>query len=237
MNNTTGPLILIPSPLGDTAPMEVLPLIIRQWIERIDHYIVENEKTARRFIKKIVPNKNQSELVLSILDKYSSEIEIKDYLNPCLEGKPIGLLSDAGCPGIADPGALIVAKAHHLNILVKPLVGPSSLFLALMASGLNGQNFAFNGYLPIDKAEKRKAILQLEQRAMQQQQAQLFIETPYRNTALFEQLCDTLNGKTKLTIATNLTLPEEYIKTNTVSEWKKTKGLDLHKKPTLFIFQ
>ena len=217
--------------------MEVLPLIIRQWIERIDHYIVENEKTARRFIKKIVPNKNQSELVLSILDKYSSEIEIKDYLNPCLEGKPIGLLSDVGCPGIADPGALIVAKAHHLNILVKPLVGPSSLFLALMASGLNGQNFAFNGYLPIDKAEKRKAILQLEQRAMQQQQAQLFIETPYRNTALFEQLCDTLNGKTKLTIATNLTLPEEYIKTNTVSEWKKTKGLDLHKKPTLFIFQ
>ncbi|MDA0773426.1 MAG: SAM-dependent methyltransferase [Bacteroidetes bacterium] len=237
MNNTTGPLILIPSPLGDTAPMEVLPLIIRQWIERIDHYIVENEKTARRFIKKIAPNKKQSELVLSILDKYSSEIEIKDYLNPCLEGKPIGLLSDAGCPGIADPGALIVAKAHHLNIVVKPLVGPSSIFLALMASGLNGQNFAFNGYLPIDKAEKRKAILKLEQRAMQQQQAQLFIETPYRNTALFEQLCDTLNGKTKLTIATNLTLPEEYIKTNTVSEWKKTKGLDLHKKPTLFIFQ
>jgi len=237
MANAYGPLILIPTPLGDDAPMEVLPLIIRQWVEKIDHYIVENEKTARRFIKKIAPNKKQADLSIYILDKYSAELEIKDYLDPCLQGYPMGVLSDAGCPGVADPGALIVEKAHQNNIVVKPLVGPSSLLLALMASGLNGQNFAFNGYLPIDKMAKKKTMLQLEQRARRDQQAQLFIETPYRNQVLFEQLCKVLNNETRLTVACNLTLPEEYIKTQSIVDWKKSKAPDLHKKPTLFILQ
>ena len=149
----------------------------------------------------------------------------------------MGVLSDAGCPGVADPGALIVEKAHQNNIDVKPLVGPSSLLLALMASGLNGQNFAFNGYLPIDKMAKKKTMLQLEQRARRDHQAQLFIETPYRNQVLFEQLCKVLNNETRLTVACNLTLPEEYIKTQSIVDWKKAKAPNLHKKPTLFILQ
>lgn len=231
------PLVILPAPLGETPPLEVLPLSIRHWIEKIDHYIVENEKIARRTIKKIAPQKKQEELQFYILDKYSQEIEIQPYLEPCLSGTPMGVLSDAGCPGIADPGALIVARAHRLNIPVKPLVGPSSILLGLMASGLNGQQFTFNGYLPIDASQKKKRLQQLEQRAKQFNEAQLFIETPYRNQKLFTFLCKVLSPHTQVTIACHITTPEEWIKTKTIKEWKSTAAPNLHKRPTLFILQ
>ena len=231
------PLVILPAPLGETAPLEVLPLSIRHWIEKIDYYIVENEKVARRTIKKIAPKKKQEELQFYILDKYSQEIEIQPYLEPCLSGIPMGVLSDAGCPGIADPGALIVARAHRLNIPVKPLVGPSSILLGLMASGLNGQQFTFNGYLPIDASQKKKRLQQLEQRAKQFNEAQLFIETPYRNQKLFTFLCKVLSPHTQVTIACHITTPEEWIKTKTIKEWKSTAAPNLHKRPTLFILQ
>lgn len=153
MNSEISPkgiLHLIPTPLGESAPLEVLPLSIKKVVEDLTHFIVENEKMARRFIKKISPNKNQDELVLFPLNKFTSQEEINSYLDPCLEGTSMGLLSDAGCPGIADPGAVIVSMAHRNDILVKPQIGPSSIVLAMMSSGMNGQNFAFNGYLPID---------------------------------------------------------------------------------------
>jgi 16S rRNA (cytidine1402-2'-O)-methyltransferase len=227
-------LYLIPSPLGDTFQSEAFPIQIKYIIEKLDYFIVENEKEARKFIKKISPDKKQSTLKLFPLNKHTSADEIATYLNPCLEGNDMGLISDAGCPGIADPGAIILQKAYPLNIKVKPLVGPSSILLAMMSSGLNGQNFAFNGYLPIDKNERKKAIKKLENRSQKWDQSQIFMETPYRNEKLLEDLKHTLDQKTKLCIALELTQPDEFIKTMTVEEWNKTK-LDLHKKPAIFI--
>ncbi|MEH6511882.1 MAG: SAM-dependent methyltransferase, partial [Maribacter arcticus] len=153
-NGKTGNVYLIPSTLGDMEPLEVLPISIKQTIEQLDYYIVENEKTARHFIKKISPRKSQPSLKLSVLNKFTEAQEIPTFLNPCFEGFDVGILSEAGCPGIADPGAAVVKIAHEKNIQVIPLVGPSSILLALMASGMNGQNFAFNGYLPIDNTER-----------------------------------------------------------------------------------
>ncbi|MEX0273237.1 MAG: SAM-dependent methyltransferase [Flavobacteriaceae bacterium] len=231
-----GKLYLIPSTLGDNEPLEVLPISIKQTIEKIDHYIVENEKTARRFIKKISPRKSQAELSIEILNKYTEDELLPQFLEPCREGKDIGVLSEAGCPGIADPGASIVRLAHAANIDVVPLVGPSSIVLALMGSGLNGQHFTFNGYLPIDSKERKKAIKKFERTAKADQRAQLFIETPYRNQKLLEELLKTLGDTTLLCIATDITLPTEYIKTKTVHEWQH-ETIDLHKRPTIFIFQ
>ena len=151
MTQAKGKLYLIPTRLGDNAPLEVLPISIKKIIETVDDYIVENEKTARRFIKKISSNKSQESLNIHIINKYTDASELPSYLNPCLNGNPVGLLSEAGCPGVADPGAEIVKIAHEKDIQVVPLVGPSSILLALMSSGMNGQNFTFNGYLPIDK--------------------------------------------------------------------------------------
>lgn len=229
-----GRLFLIPSRLGEQPPLEVLPLSIRKKISDIDFYIVENEKVARSFIKKIVPSKTQSELNFFILNKFTQDIEIPDFLEPCFRGVDIGLISDAGCPGIADPGAQIVSLAHQHNIKVIPLVGPSSILLSMMASGMNGQSFAFNGYLPIDKAECKSKIKQLEKRSLTDNQSQLFIETPYRNDAMFELLIKTLHPKTLLCIGCDLTLTTEYVQTKTVEQWKSVK-LDLHKKPCIFI--
>ena len=157
-----GKLYLIPTTLGNTEPLEVLPISVKKIIEQLNHFIVENEKTARRFIKKITPSKGQGNLQLMLLDKYSDEIEIQNYLDVCEEGISVGILSEAGVPAIADPGASIAKLAHEKGIQVVPLVGPSSILLAMMASGMNGQSFAFNGYLPIDKAERKRAIKQLE---------------------------------------------------------------------------
>ena len=227
-------LYLIPSPLGNTFQSEALPNQIKLIIEKLDYFIVENEKEARRFIKKISPYKKQSSLKLFPLNKHITTDEIANYLNPCLEGNDMGLISDAGCPGIADPGAVIVQKAYPLNIRVKPLVGPSSILLAMMSSGLNGQNFAFNGYLPVEKNERKKAIKYLENKSQKWDQSQIFMETPYRNEKLMKDLKRLLDRETKLCIAFELTQPYEFIKTMTIGEWNKTK-LHLHKKPCIFI--
>lgn len=230
----TGTLYLIPTTLGETEPFEVLPMSVKKTIEQVNHYIVENEKSARRFIKKISPRKSQPSLQLYILDRFTDEIESQHYLDACFEGIDVGLLSEAGVPGIADPGAIVVKMAHHKNIKVKPLVGPSSIIMAMMASGLNGMNFSFNGYLPIDKAGRKKSIKQLERISFEKDQSQLFIETPYRNEKMFADLKKTLSVNTLLCVAVDITLPKEYIKTMTVEEWKKEK-IDLHKRPAIFI--
>lgn len=234
--NPQGKLYLIPCTLGDTAPLEVLPLLVKKAVEEIDHYIVEHEKNARSFIKSIVPKKSQPDLHFSLINKYTEDSDIPNMLDPCLNGIDMGVISDAGCPGIADPGAAIVEQAHLKGIKVVPLVGPSSILMAMMASGFNGQNFAFNGYLPIDKQDRKKEIKRLERLSEEQNQSQLFIETPYRNNPFLESLINTLHPQTKLCVACDITLSTEYIKTYTAKEWKKIK-VDLSKRPTLFIIQ
>lgn len=232
----TGTLYLIPTRLGDNPPLEVLPISIKKVIEKLDDYIVENEKTARRFIKRVTPNKAQPSLRLKVLNKYTLQEELNTFLEPCLNGQSMGLLSEAGCPAIADPGADIVSIAHQNNIKVVPIVGPSSIILALMSSGMNGQSFTFNGYLPIDKHERKSSIKALEKRSYELNQSQLFIETPYRNNQMLQDLVATLHPNTRLCVACDLTLPTEYIKTKPASDWKSNKE-DFHKRPAIFIIQ
>ena len=234
--NTYGTLFLITSTLGDNSPLEVLPLSVKTKVEELNHFIIENEKAARRFIKKLAPNKNQDALNLYPRNKVTTQEEIATYLNPCLEGVPMGMMSDAGTPGVADPGAIIVSKAHKIGVVVKPLVGPSSLILAMMSSGLNGQSFAFNGYLPVDQKQRKQALLKFEKKATRENQAQLFIETPYRSTVLFKDLISTLLPSTLVCIACDLTLSTEFIKTLTIQEWKKQKP-DVEKRPCIFIIE
>ncbi|MGM5471022.1 SAM-dependent methyltransferase [Flavobacteriaceae bacterium LMO-SS05] len=234
MNPEFGKLYLIPTRLGDNPPLEVLPLSIKKIIEELDDYIVENEKSARRFIKRVSPGKSQPSLRLKLLNKYTQEHELDNYLDPCKAGISIGLLSEAGCPAIADPGSDIVKLAHNNNIQVVPLVGPSSIVLAMMGSGMNGQSFAFNGYLPIDQSERKTALKRLEKLSSDHNQTQLFIETPYRNNKILEDICTILHPNTRVCVACDLTLSTEYIKTATVSEWNHIK-VDLHKRPTIFV--
>jgi 16S rRNA (cytidine1402-2'-O)-methyltransferase len=229
-----GKLYLIPTTLGESVPDDVLPQTISRVISFTDDFIVENEKTARKFIKAIQADKVQAILRLSILNKRTSPEDYNLMLKPIFEGKNIGLMSEAGCPGIADPGAVIVKIAHEKGIQVVPLVGPSSILLALMASGMNGQSFAFNGYLPIEKTEKKSALKNLERLSFEKDQSQIFIETPYRNNKLLEDMIQILHPNTLLCIACDITLPSEYIKTIRVADWKKTK-VDLHNRPCIFI--
>lgn len=231
---TRGKLYLIPTTLGESDPLDVLPYSIKRTIEFIDDYIVENEKTARKFIKSIDPEKVQASLRLSALNKHTEASEYNKMIQPCLEGKNIGLMSEAGCPGVADPGAVIVKLAHEKNIQVIPLVGPSSILLAMMASGMNGQNFAFIGYLPIDKTDKKITLRNLEKLSQDKNQSQIFIETPYRNNKMLEDILQALQPNTHLCVAADITLPTEYIKTMRVSDWKKTK-IELHNRPAIFI--
>jgi len=231
-----GKLFLIPTTLGDNEPLEVLPISIKRTIEGIDHYIVENEKSARRFIKKISPRKSQPGLLIEVLNKYTEPEAVPAFLRPCLEGLDVGVLSEAGCPGIADPGADVIKIAHQKSIQVVPLVGPSSIVLALMASGLNGQNFAFNGYLPIESTERKKVIKSLEKKSISLGQSQIFIETPYRNDKLLAEILKILSNRTQLCIACDLTLSSEYIATKSITDWKNTLP-DLNKRPAIFIIQ
>ena len=231
-----GNLYLIPNLLGESEVAQVLPAHVREVVLLCKHFIVENAKNARHFIKQIAPEHPQSELELFVLNKHTPEEDKQSFLSPCLAGLPMGIISDAGCPAIADPGSDVVRLAHRKGIRVVPLVGPSSLLLSLMASGLNGQSFAFNGYLPIDKSERKAALKRLENRAKEERQSQLFIETPYRNEALFEEMLQLLSSQTSLCVATNVTLSQESIHTYTIAEWKhKRKGLQLDKQPTIFI--
>src|SRR5690606_5361114 len=232
----SGRLFLIPTTLGESNPIEVLPYSVRKLMESIDHYIVENEKTARRSIKQVVQGKNQQALKLNVLNKFTEAQSLASFLDPCKEGLDVGLLSEAGCPGIADPGAEMVKLAHEMGIRVIPIVGPSSILLAMMGSGMNGQSFTFLGYLPIDKRERKQELKNLERISAEKNQAQIFIETPYRNNQMLEDLVQTLHPATRLCVACDLTLATEYIVTKPAGDWSKTK-IDLHKRPTIFVIQ
>lgn len=228
-----GTLFLIPSLLGDNEPHEVLPMRIRKVIDQTDHYIVENEKSARAFIKRVNPQKAQPSLQLYVLNKYTEATEYARFLEACRNGQPVGIISEAGAPCIADPGAAIVSIAHRENIPVEPLVGPSSILLALMASGMNGQNFTFNGYLPVDTYGRKKAIRHLEA-AARKGTTQIFMETPYRNNKMLEDVVAAADDRTLLCVAADITLPSQFIQTKPVAQWRKSLP-DLHKRPCIFI--
>ena len=229
-----GKLYLIPTILGEGTQESTLPSTILKAIKEIDVFIVENLRTARRHIRKLDREKNIDATTFYSYGKYDTLNLEQDFLPHILSGQNIGLLSEAGLPCVADPGSKIVAYAHDFQIDVVPFVGPSSILLALMASGLNGQNFAFTGYLPIDKAERTKIIKQLEELVKKTGQTQIFMETPYRNNQLIETLLKTCSNNTKLCTASDITLPTENIKTKTIAEWKQTK-INLDKKPTIFL--
>src|SRR6201996_1382617 len=228
-----GTLFLIPVPLADEAAAKSFTPYLIDTINHIKEYIVENEKTARRFLKEAGLKTPQSELVIHDYGKYNRD-SLKAFFTGLTAGKDVGLMSEAGCPGIADPGADIVAEAHKRGIKVVPLVGPSSILLALMASGFNGQSFTFHGYLPIDKVERAKKIKELESLASRFNQTQLFIETPFRNNQMLEEILRSCTAKTRLCIACNLTAEDEFVQTKTIAEWKQ-KVPDLHKTPTIFL--
>jgi 16S rRNA (cytidine1402-2'-O)-methyltransferase len=232
-NMPYGTLFLIPVPLAEEAAVKSFTPYLTDTINSIKEYIVENEKTARRFLKEAGLKTPQSELVIHDYGKHNRD-NLKSFFSGLLVGHDVGLMSEAGCPGVADPGAEIVAEAHKRGIKVVPLVGPSSILLAMMASGFNGQSFAFTGYLPIDKVQRAKRIKELETMAARFDQAQVFIETPFRNNALLEELLKTAQLKTRLCIACNLTATDEVVQTKTIAEWQ-VKVPGLHKKPTIFI--
>lgn len=227
-------LFLIPVTLGDTELRRVLPDYNRDVILGIRHFIVENVRTARRFLKKVEPSIVIDDLVFYELNKHTSPEQVSGYLKPLVAGEPVGVISEAGCPAVADPGADVVALAQRKGYPVVPLVGPSSILLSVMASGFNGQSFAFHGYLPIEAGERMAAIKRLEGRIYSENQTQLFIETPYRNRKLAEELIKLCRPSTKLCIASNLTCADEFVRTRPVKEWAG-KLPDLDKKPTIFL--
>ena len=227
-------LFLIPVTLGNTELRRVLPEFNRDVILGIRHFIVENVRTARRFLKKVEPSIVIDDLVFYELNKHTSPEQVSGYLKPLAAGEPVGVISEAGCPAVADPGADVVALAQRKGYPVVPLVGPSSILLSVMASGFNGQSFAFHGYLPIEAGERMAAIKRLEGRIYSENQTQLFIETPYRNRKLAEELIKLCRPSTKLCIASNLTCADEFVRTRPVKEWAG-KLPDLDKKPTIFL--
>ncbi len=231
-----GKLYLIPTPLGPDA-VSTIPEYVIQILHRLEYFIAERAKTARHFIKSTKPIKAFSELHFSELNKHTPPEAIADFLAPASKGYDIGLLSEAGCPGVADPGAEIVRIAHQSDIEVIPLVGPSSILLALMASGMNGQSFAFQGYLSPKPFDLAKDLKRAEQLSVKLNQTQIFIETPYRNNKFIEQALKTLSPHTRLCIAANLTCENQYVKTRTIKAWKANKLPDLHKIPAIFLIQ
>lgn len=228
-------LFLIPAYLSEESPIDYFAPSIKEYILKTDYFFVENEKTARKVIKFFAPEKKQSDLKLFILDKYSESNDLKEAQKLMKSGQDFGLLSEAGLPCIADPGNLMVKWCHENIIKVIPINGPSSIILALISSGFNGQEFTFHGYLPIDKEQKKKQILFLENQVQKSGYSQIFMETPYRNNQLLEDLIKFLNPNTKLCIAANINHPtEEFIKTLKISDWKNKKP-ELHKIPAVFV--
>jgi 16S rRNA (cytidine1402-2'-O)-methyltransferase len=229
-----GTLYLFPCPIGESAPEAVLPAANFEAMRAVDYFIVENTRTARRFLSKagIGPIER---LEFAELNEHTPAAEIESLLRPVLAGRNGGVISEAGVPAVADPGADIVAAAHRHGIRVVPLVGPSSILLALMASGQNGQSFAFNGYLPVKPPERLRAIRQFERRAVAEHQSQIFIETPYRNGKLFEEFLAVCAPQTRLTVASDISCPEEFIRTATIADWRTTSAPEIHKQPTIFI--
>ncbi len=230
-----GCLYLIPVPLAEHAEKSSYTLLHQEIFQQLNEYIVENEKTARKFLKEAGLKIPQSELVFHDYGKHAREkLDFNLVFKSVLAGSDLGLMSEAGCPAVADPGADVVAEAHRRGIRVIPLVGPSSIMLGLMASGFNGQSFAFHGYLPIDKSARNKKIKDLENQSFKDQSSHIFIETPYRNNQMLTDLIKACKPNTQLCIACNLTGEEEYILTQSLSLWAKTT-IDLHKKPCIFI--
>ena len=227
-------LYLLPVTLGDTAIEKVLPSYNREIIVNIKHFIVEDVRSARRFLKKVDADICIDKLTFYPLNKHTSPEAISGYLAPLAEGHSMGVISEAGCPAVADPGADVVAIAQKRNFKVVPLVGPSSIILSVMGSGFNGQSFAFHGYLPIEPADRMRRLKELEARVYSENQTQLFIETPYRNHKMLEDILKTCRPQTKLCIAANITCEGEFIQTKTVKEWKG-KLPELNKIPCIFL--
>ncbi|HPW65913.1 MAG TPA: SAM-dependent methyltransferase [Salinivirgaceae bacterium] len=230
----TGILYLIPTPISEDAVVDSLTSDIAQVLHKTQHYAVENIRTARRFIKSIDRNINIDELTFYEIGKNSAETEKSNIIDVLISGKNVGIMSEAGAPGVADPGSDIVLAAHKANITVMPLVGASSILLALMGSGLNGQKFAFHGYLPIKQNERQKSIKQLEKESYNLSQSQLFIETPYRNKAIFDDLIKICSSQTLLTVAVDLTGREQILETKSIQAWKSSK-IVFPKKPAIFV--
>lgn len=228
-------LYLIPVTLGDTPIEKVLPSYNADVIRAIKHFIVEDIRSARRFLKKVDSSINIDDLTFYPMGKHASADTFATYLRPLEQGQSVGVISEAGCPAVADPGADVVAIAQRKGLKVVPLVGPSSMILAVMASGFNGQSFAFNGYLPIEPSDRVKKLKQLEQKVYTEHQTQLFIETPYRNKKMFDEIVRACRPQTKLCIAAGITCEEEYIKTYTIQEWKKRELPDISKIPAIFL--
>ena len=234
----SGILYLIPCPISDeTAVADVTPAANQSIIDSLDYFIVENTRSARRFLSKSGYARAIDDATFVELNEHTTNPrDIAKMIEPLLAGRNAGVISEAGVPAVADPGQSVVELCHKHNIKVVPLVGPSSILMAVMASGLSGQSFAFNGYLPIKEPERSKTIKRLESRARAEQQSQLFIEAPYRNIKLFEQLLKTLQPDTRVCVACDITSKSEYIRTATVATWKKEKSMpDIQKRPTIFI--
>ncbi len=229
-----GKLYLLPVPLAENTAIAVLPAAHSELINHIRHYVVENEKTARKWLKEMGLKTPQSELEILVYGKHSEKQNLAPYFKAIKDGNDVALMSEAGCPGIADPGAELVAEAHRLGVEVVPLTGPSSILLSLMASGFNGQSFAFHGYLPIDKSARSKRLKELESIAERFSQSQIFIETPFRNNQLLDDILNSAHPQTQLCIACDITAESEFIQTKTLANWKKEKP-DLHKRPAIFI--
>lgn len=227
-------LYLVPVTLGDTEIDKVLPVYNREIVRGIKYFVVENIRTARRFLKKVDKDIDIDSLTFYELNKHTSAEDVSTYVKPLIDGNPVGVISEAGCPAIADPGADVVAIAQLKGLKVIPLVGPSSILMSLMASGFNGQSFAFHGYLPIDKSDRVKKIKHLEQLVYSEKQTQIFIETPYRNNKMVDDLIQVCRPQTRLCIASNITCDDEYIRTKTLKDWKKSH-IDLSKVPCIFL--
>lgn len=233
-NQKSGTLYFIPVTLGDDNINSLLPPDVVTITQQLDEFIVENEKTARHFLGTIKHSKPIRDIVLKTLNEHTTDKELPALLSSLLAGKDVGLMSEAGCPGIADPGAKVAALAHQKGIRVAPLVGPSSILLSLMASGLNGQRFTFLGYIPTDKAARINQLKEIEKKS-RQHETQVFIETPYRNQHMLEDILANCQGETRLCIACNISFQDEYIVTKRIKEWKQSTLPDLHKKPTVFL--
>lgn len=229
-----GTLYLIPTPLGEQSLQNILPTAVQAIAARLDTFVVEHPKTARAFLKQIDTQTALQQIELLVLDEHTQAPDLQALLAPLLAGKDVGLISEAGCPAVADPGANLVRLAHQRGIRVVPLVGPSSILLALMASGLPGQRFTFHGYLPVDKTERKKKLLELEQAARTRDETQIFIETPYRNRQMLEAIVDSCGAATALCVATDVTLATEEIHTQTIAEWKNALP-EIDKRPAVFL--
>jgi len=235
MNAAAGILYMIPCPIGDGELGDVLPARNLEVIRSLDYFIVENARTARRYLGRVGMGRPIAALEIAECNEHTRPEELAGLVAPLLAGRNGGFISEAGVPGVADPGAEVAALCHASGVRVVPLVGPSSILLALMASGQNGQSFAFNGYLPVKGPERVRAIRDLERRALHEGQSQLFIETPYRNMRMFDDLVSALGPHTRLTVAADITGPQEMIVTRTVAAWRTSARPEIDKRPAIFI--